>query len=125
MTDTAQALLSAFLHAFSLLDINAMLDCFAPEATAFFPVEHQRTRLEDRDAIRIAFDSVLQRVRTAGASCMALVPENLVMQECGDTAVATFHLRGDHLSRRTVVLQRQESGWRIVHLHASNAVLEE
>ncbi len=51
MSSTPQSILATFLHAFSRLDLDAMLDCFAPEATAFFPAEHQRTRLEGSGSI--------------------------------------------------------------------------
>jgi ketosteroid isomerase-like protein len=125
MTPTPQALLADFLRAFSRLDLDAMLACFAPEATAFFPIEHERTRMEGREAIATAFAAVLARVRATGATSIAVEAEGLVVQQSGDTAVATFHLGGEHLGRRTVVLHRGAEGWRIVHLHASNAPLEE
>jgi ketosteroid isomerase-like protein len=125
MTSTPHSLLADFLRAFSRLDLDAMLDCFAPDATAFFPGEHQRTRLDDRAAIRTAFAAVLSRLRAVGAVSIPLAAEDLFVQEYGDTAVATFHLRGEHLSRRTVVLHRRTEGWRIVHMHASNAPLQE
>jgi ketosteroid isomerase-like protein len=121
MNSTAQALLAAFLRAFSQLDLDVMRDCFAPEATAFLPAEHQLTRLQGSGAIGQALEAVLAGVRATGATSMALDPEDVVVQEWGDTAVATFHLRGAHLARRTVVLRRQATRWQIVHLHASNA----
>jgi ketosteroid isomerase-like protein len=125
MSKPPQLLLAEFLSAFSHFDLDAMLACFAPEATAFFPVEHQRTRLEGKDAISAAFSAAVNRVRSRGASSLSLAAENLIVQQYGDTAVATFHLRSDHLSRRTVVMRRDTEGWRIVHLHASNAPLAE
>jgi ketosteroid isomerase-like protein len=123
MLTTTRALLDCFLGAFSRLDLDAMLVCFAPQATAFFPVEHQRTRLDDMAAIAAAFAAVLAQLRTKRATGLPLVAENLIVQEWDDTAVATFHLRGEHLSRRTLVLQRSAGEWRIVHLHASNGSL--
>jgi hypothetical protein len=101
-----------------------MLDCFAPKATAFFPAEHQRTRLERKNAIGAAFATVHDRIRATDATSIPLDAEDLVVQQYGDTAVATFHLRSDHLSRRTLILHRGTEGWRIVHPHASNACLE-
>jgi hypothetical protein len=43
------------------------------------------------------------------------------VQIYGDTAIATFHLddRPGFLNRRTIVLHRSRTGWKIVHLHAS------
>ncbi len=124
-SSTAQSALANFLSAFSRLDLDAMLDYIDPEATAFFPSEHQRIRLEGRDAIGRAFAAVIAQVRAIGATIMPLDAEDLVVQQRGDIAVATFHLRGEDLSRRTFVLQRAEAQWRIVHIHASNAPRDE
>ncbi len=121
---TPQSLLAAFLRAFSRLDLEAMLDCLAHDATAFLPAEHQRTRLQGKGSIGDAFALVLARVRAAGAASMPLDAEDLLIQEWDGTAVATFQLKGDHLSRRTVVLRREAAQWRIVHVHASNAPLD-
>jgi len=43
------------------------------------------------------------------------------IQFFGDVAIATFHLddRAGFLNRRTIVLNKTEQGWKIVHLHAS------
>jgi ketosteroid isomerase-like protein len=125
MSSTARSVLVTFLRDFSRLDLDAMLACFAPEATAFLPAEHQRTRLEGTTSIGKALATIIAGVRARGASSMALDAEDLVVQEWGDTAVATFHLRSGHLSRRTVILRRQAAQWQIVHLHASNAPLDE
>jgi ketosteroid isomerase-like protein len=125
MSSTPQSVLATFLGAFYRLDLGAMLDCFDPEATAFLPAEHQRTRLEGRDAIGEAFAAVIARVRATSATSLPLNAEDVVVQEWGKMAIATLHLRAGHLSRRTFVLRRQASRWLIVHLHASNAPFDE
>jgi ketosteroid isomerase-like protein len=45
----------------------------------------------------------------------------LRLQLAGNVAIVTFHLddRPGFLNRRTIVLQKQPSGWKIIHLHAS------
>jgi ketosteroid isomerase-like protein len=121
---TALSVLATFLRAFSRLDLDAMLDCFDGEATAFMPAEHQRSRLAGKEAISRAFAAVLARLGATGATSIPLDAEDVLVQEWGDTAVVTWHLRSDHLSRRTCVLRRQASRWLIVHLHASNAPLD-
>jgi ketosteroid isomerase-like protein len=125
MSSTARSVLVTFLDAFSRLDLDAMLDCFAQEATAFLPTEHQRTRLEGKGSIGKALAAVIARVRATGVTTLPLDAEDVLVEEWGDTAVATFHFRGEHLSRRTFVLRRQATQWHIVHLHASNAPLDE
>jgi ketosteroid isomerase-like protein len=111
--------LKELLQAFSRRDVDAMLDCFEPDATAFFPVEHAPARLDGRAAIGQAFAAVIARL----PATIAFDPVDLRVQEWGDTATATFHLRGEQLSRRTFVLRRQAGRWRIRHMHASNAPL--
>src|SRR4051812_48700551 len=125
MDSTPQSVLATFLRAFSRLDLDALLACFDPQATAFFPAEHQRTRRQGKDAIGNAFAAVIARVRATGATDLPLDADDVVVQEWGDTAVATLHLHGEPLSRRTFVLRRQATRWLIVHLHASNAPLDE
>lgn len=121
MSNTAESAVREFLAAFSRLDLDAMRDCFDPDATAFVPVEYRRERLDGTGAIGDAFAAVLAEVRASGATSLSIVPEDLRVHEWGDTAVATFHRRIEHLSRRTVVLRCRDDRWRIVHLHASNA----
>jgi ketosteroid isomerase-like protein len=121
---TAQAVLGAFLRAFSCLDLGAMLGCVAPEATAFLPAEYHRTRLQGKGEIGKAFARVIARLRATGATSLPLDAHELLVQEWGDTAAVTCHLRGEHLSRRTFVLRREATGWHIVHLHAPNATLD-
>lgn len=119
-----ESTLQTFLGAFSRLDIEGMLSCFSEDATAFFPVEHRSTRMEGRPAIGEAFSRVLKRVRDAGATRLKLDAEDLIVQRFGDVAVATFHIYGGDLSRRTVVLRNHGGTWLIVHLHASNAPID-
>ena len=99
-----------------------MLACFADDATAFFPVEHQRERLNGKTEIREAFARVLAKVRATGATSMRLDAEDVREQSFNDLSIFTSHLRGDHLSRRTFVLRRHGDDWQIIHFHGSNAV---
>ena len=121
MMPSVQATLAQFLTAFAQLQLDAMLSHFAEEATAFFPVEHQRLRLNGKAAIRDAFAQVLARVRATGASGLRLDAADVHVQDFGALAVVTLHLPGEHLSRRTFVLQRSAGRWLIVHFHGSNA----
>jgi ketosteroid isomerase-like protein len=52
---------------------------------------------------------------------MDIQPRDLELQMSGTVAIATFHLddRPGFLNRRTIVLRKQPSGWKIIHLHAS------
>ncbi len=114
-----------FLLAYSRLDLDKMMACFAEDATSFFPVSHHIIMLDGKDEIRNAFERVLKNIRGAGLKSINLEPEDVKIQVIGDTAIVTFHIREDHLSRRTIVLRRKEGHWLIQHLHASNAPLGE
>ena len=118
-----QGTLHRFLRAFSKLQLNEMMRFFTDDATAFFPIEHQPLRLVGKEAINEAFSRVLARVRASGATQIRLDDEDIRVQMFDDVAVVTFHIRDDDLSRRTLVLRHTRGGWRIEHLHGSNAPL--
>jgi ketosteroid isomerase-like protein len=118
---TAQVALHSFLQAFAHFQLDEMMAWWADDATAFFPVEHQRERLSGKAAIRAAFAQLIARVRAAGMTHLAINAEDLQEQQSGDVAVISFHLRGEPLCRRSFVLRQRHDEWRIVHLHASNA----
>jgi ketosteroid isomerase-like protein len=111
-----------FLHSLARLDLDAMMACVAEDATAFLPAEYQTVRLEGATAIRAAFAELITRWRAAGMQTNPIDPKDVCWQESGDTVIVTFHLRTAHLGRRTVVLQRREQDWQLVHLHASNTL---
>jgi len=119
----AQYALQGFLQAFSQFRVDEMMVWWVEDATAFFPVEHQRERLNGKIAIHSGFEQLIRHVRAEGKTQLVIVAEDLQEQESGDMSVITFHLRGDPLCRRTFVLRRVNDQWRIVHLHASNAPL--
>lgn len=57
---------------------------------------------------------------------MKLEPKELKITMLKEGAVVTFHLEnGKSLSRRTLVLSKNDGTWKIVHLHPSNVVSSE
>lgn len=121
---------STFIRAFNDLDWDKFRHCFAEDATVIHPAIFPR-RLDGRDNYEPAWRKVFDEIRsTSGRSqppFMELKPENLKIQMFGNVAVVTFHLnraRGS-LGRRSLVLRKTAEGWKIVHLHASNAEFEQ
>ena len=56
----------------------------------------------------------------SGVTRLNIQPTDLQTQDYGAFAVVSFHLRGnDNIGRRSIVMRRDEQGWRIVHFHAS------
>ena len=120
-----QGTLSGFLRAFSELKLDEMMAYYADDATSFFPIKHHSQRLDSKQAIREAFARVLSKVRDSGATRIRLEAEDVHVQELEGVAVATFHIRDNDLSRRTLVLSSSQGRWLIEHMHASNAPLPE
>lgn len=123
--ERVQETLDRFITAFEGLRIEDMMDHYAEDATSFFPVEHHKTKLVGKDQIKGAFQRVIEKIRSAGLSRISLVVEDLMVDQYDNIAVATFHIRDNTLSRRTLVLRKTGDRWLITHLHASNAQLEE
>lgn len=121
--DDIQGVLIRFITGFSGLDLEEMMACFTDDATAFFPIAHRTTFIDGKKEIAEAFSEVLSKIRAAGLDRIRLDPEDVNVQQIGDVALVTFHIRDDDLSRRTLVLRRMRDGWFIQHMHASNAPL--
>lgn len=121
---------SAFISAFNNLDWEKFRHCFADDATVFHPAIFPH-RLDGRDNYEPAWRRVFGEIRSSSGKSqppfMDLKPENLKVQMLGSVAVVTFHLdrgRGS-VGRRTLVLHKTSGGWKIIHLHASNAEFQQ
>ena len=125
---------AAFLDAFERGDIEAMEAAFAEDAVTFprvvmsgagqpgiDPADYRRVRGIDPQ-MRALVDAF--RAGDAPPPYLQLEPRDLLIQLFGDVAVVTFHLEGSRLARRTFVLAKTGSAWKIVHLHASNVSVD-
>ena len=114
--------LTNFIQAFDNLDWDKFRSFFADDATVFYPREFPR-RANGRREFEEYFQKVFDRIRggRTQAPYMDIQPRDLALQIEGDVCIVTFHLddRPGFLNRRTVVLAKQKSGWKIIHLHAS------
>ena len=126
---------SAFVRALTHADISALERSFATDATLFMPFEEFPRRLEGITAIRDAFAPYFSDLRASDREppYFRLEPRDISVRKLGDgVAVVTFHLRElpqsatdgpVRFSRRTFVVKRCGSEWRIAHLHASNVTV--
>ena len=129
--DEVTAALTRFLRAFENGELEVMEAAFASDATSFprarvsyeaapdlRAADYHRTRgmgPQMRELV-VGF-----RASDAEPPYMRLEPKDLEIIVFTDAALATFHLEGNNrVSRRTFVLAKRESVWKIVHLHASN-----
>jgi ketosteroid isomerase-like protein len=114
--------LTTFIHAFNDLDWDHFRLSFADDATVFYPREFPY-RADGRQQFEQFFRKVFDRIRAGRTQgpYMDIQPKDLKIQIAGNVAIVTFHLddRPGFMNRRTVVLQKQASGWKIIHLHAS------
>ena len=118
--------LAKFIVAFDNLDWEQFRSFFADDATVFYP-RAVAERAAGRPALEANFKKVFDGIRGTQSHppYMHIEPRDLQLQMFGDIAVVTFHLddRPGMLNRRTIVLQKTASGWKIVHLHASEVAV--
>jgi ketosteroid isomerase-like protein len=115
----------AFIEAFNNLNWERFRHSFSADATVFFPFQGVPRRVDGKDEIETVFKSFFDDVRKRKPTPphLNIEPKEMKTQMLGDSAVVTFHLRdNDSLGRRTVIFQKQEGIWLIVHLHASKFV---
>ena len=114
--DSVERALAGFLDAFVRLDRDRVRACFAEEATVFHPWGGSR----QAEFWNATFDEWFPT--HPGPPYLDIRRRDVHVQSLGDVAVVSFHFRRDPalLGRRTFVWRRTPSGWKIVHLHASN-----
>jgi ketosteroid isomerase-like protein len=118
--------LSAFLTAFDNLDWQAFRTCFSSTATIFHPAAPNIRRIDSPDQFENAWRGVFERIKNNSGRTsppyMNLNPLDLRVEKLSeDVALVTFHMvDGSTVNRRTLVFKREASGWKIVHIHASN-----
>jgi len=127
--DEVRQALSQFVQAFDNLDWDRFVSFFSEDATMFQPRGFAR-RAENKGEIESQFRQVFQVIRgdQTKPPYMEIHPRDLRVQMLGtDVAIVTFHLddRPSVLNRRTIVWQQTKSGWKIVHIHASEVALQE
>ena len=121
-----RAAVDTFLRAFEALDWPAFRACFAEGATVFHPAPPHLLRTDSPESFERAWAAVFERIRrNSGRTSppyFTLAPKDLRIQRLSDrVALVTFHLpQGETIGRRTVILEKLEAGWKIVHIHASN-----
>lgn len=112
---------TAFMEAFNGLDQSKFDAFFAPDATMFFPDgPFPQARVEGKEAVTAAFRQAFEMARKNGATRLNITPLDMQVQDYGDLAIATFHLKGNgNIGRRSIIMRREQAGWQIVHFHAS------
>ena len=127
--DEVRHVLSQFVQAYDNLDGDRFAEFFSDDATMFQPRRFAR-RAENKADIESQFRQVFQTIRgdQTKPPYMEIQPRDLRVQMLSTgVAIVTFHLddRPNVLNQRTIVWRRTKSGWKIVHIHASEVALPE
>lgn len=125
-----------FVRALTYGELDALENSFAADATLFMPFDELPRRIEGATAIRAAFAPYFSDLRASDQKppYFKLEPRDISLQRLGDgLAIVSFHL-GElpasgaagavRFSRRTFILKRGITRWRIAHLHASNVTVD-
>ena len=127
------AVLNTFVQAFENGDLQTMQSTFSDKATDFpraIMSVNNDSPIDNSDYKRVRGLDPQMRMLIGiwdesgdEPPFMTLEPKDLEVQIFTDAALVSFHLEdGPSLSRRSFVFAKEESGWKIVHLHASNVV---
>lgn len=123
------AFFERYLAAFNARDFDGFRATFADDITTFFDRPFPPERLEGRAAVEGVFRRGFAYFHPAAGTPQPpppapLVPVDLRVQVFGDAAVISFLIRTPaEVARRTLVVHRGASGWRVVHIHASSSDL--
>ena len=114
---------SAFLTAFDSLDWEQFVSFIANDATFFMPWPTFPNRLDGIEQIKAAFRPFFTEIpqQREGPPYLNLRPLDMGIQLFGQAGMVTFHLsESDHFSRRTILFEKRDGKWQLIHLHASN-----
>jgi ketosteroid isomerase-like protein len=112
-----------FVKAFNYFDWPAFRNSFTDNATMFHPFWKQGTRRAGRKEVENTWLEVFPEfLNNPAKDSLQINPKDIHIQLYGQTAIVTFHLGNgiERLSRRTLVMIKQDKEWKIAHLHASS-----
>jgi hypothetical protein len=104
-------------------NLDKITGFFNEDAQMFSPLGTFAARLDGRGAIGKQFSVILEGLKSQPAGSFKLEPQDVDAREIAPhAALITFHLRlPGPLHRRSFLLIKGASGWRIAHIHASIA----
>jgi ketosteroid isomerase-like protein len=113
--------LDGFFRSVESRDLDRITPYFEEDAQMFSPLGAYPARLDDRAAIMEQFKAISEALKQMPTP-IRIDPQEMVVREFGDIALATFHLKlAGPLHRRSFILRKRAGRWRIAHIHASIA----
>lgn len=112
-----------FLEALAASDPAGIEAVISADATMFLLAANGREAVRGSAAIVARFSRLFEQIRDSGTPAPRFVIEDFNLTELGpDFRLADSMVRaGDETGRRSLVFRREADGWRILHMHASNA----
>jgi ketosteroid isomerase-like protein len=123
---TVEQAFTRLVAAFSDLDWERFRKCFSEKATIFHPAAPNIKRIDTPEQFEKAwlgvFDGIKKNSGRTSPPYMRLEPADVRVEPLADdVTLVTFHLfDGGTTCRRTVVFQKMQESWKVVHIHASN-----
>ena len=119
-----QAAWRRFLDAIEVGDATALGSCLAADVTMFLPFANNREGERGRDAVVGRFARAFEVMRAAlnTTRLVEITVESFSARELGNGyyLVESLLSFGTEKGRRSVIYGHSDSGWQILHLHASN-----
>lgn len=116
-------MLSLFVSNLNNLELTQFIEHFSDNATVFFPRNtFSIERVKGKDSIKNEFEVFFNNIRQnrEGPPYLNIIPKDREIELYGKLAVVTFHFEmGKEFHRRTMVLQKNDDQWKIIHFHAS------
>jgi ketosteroid isomerase-like protein len=115
--------LNQFLAAVMSQNLEHIMGFFNEDAQMFSPLGTFPARLDGRAAIGNQFASIMEAIKRQPGGTLKIEPQDIDARQLAPTAaLITFHLRlPGPLHRRSFLMMKGASGWRIAHIHASIA----
>ena len=112
-----------FLAALGASDPAGIEAVITADASMFLLAATGREAVRGSVAIVARFSRMFELIRDSGTPAPRFVVEDFHVVELGpDYRLAESMVRaGEEIGRRSLVFRREADGWRILHMHASNA----
>ena len=116
-------MLTSFVKNMNDLGLDSFIENFAPDATIFyprnaFPIE----RVSGKESIKGEFKTFFDNLRKEreGPPYLDIETKDRELLLYNNIAIVSLHFNlGEEFHRRTIVLEKRNNKWLIVHLHAS------
>lgn len=123
VNDEINKVLSLFVENLNNLDLEPFIENFAPDATIFFPRNaFPIERVSGKEAIKNEFKQFFDNVRgdRTEPPFLNIIPKEKELKVYDNIAIVSLHFQmGQEFHRRSIILEKHNNKWLIIHLHAS------